>query len=104
MTYTVAAAIGVAAAVTLDLLVLRTRLVLGRVFWLTYPIVFGFQLVFNGILTGRQVVRYAPSAILGPRLVAAPVEDLAFGFALVLATLSLWVFWSGRISQPPHNC
>jgi lycopene cyclase domain-containing protein len=97
MTYTVAAAVGVAIAVVLDLAVVRTRLVLGRVFWLTYPIVLGFQLVFNGILTSRQVVRYAPSAILGPRLVGAPVEDLAFGFALVLATLSLWVFWSGRV-------
>lgn len=104
MTYTIAAAVGVAAAVVLDLAVLRTRLVLGRVFWLTYPIVFGFQLLFNGILTGGRVVRYAPSAILGPRLAAAPVEDLAFGFALVLATLSLWVFWSGRVRQPPHDC
>jgi lycopene cyclase domain-containing protein len=97
MSYTIAAAIGVAVAVALDVIVLRTRLVLGRVFWLTYPIVFGFQLVFNGILTTRQVVRYRPSAILGPRLVGAPVEDLAFGFALVLMTLSVWVFWSRRV-------
>jgi lycopene cyclase domain-containing protein len=97
MSYTLAAAIAVAVAVVLDLAVLRTRLVLGRVFWLTYPIVFGFQLLFNGILTSRQVVRYAPSTILGPRLIGAPIEDLAFGFALVLATLSLWVFWSGRV-------
>jgi lycopene cyclase domain-containing protein len=97
MSYTVAAGTGVVVAVVLDLFVLRTRLVLGRVFWLTYPIVFGFQLVFNGLLTTRQVVRYRPSAILGPRLAGAPVEDLAFGFALVLLTLSLWVFWSRRV-------
>jgi lycopene cyclase domain-containing protein len=97
MSYTVAAAVGVAVAVVLDVAVLRTRLVLGRVFWLTYPIVLGFQLLFNGILTSRQVVRYRPSAILGPRLFGAPVEDVAFGFALVLVTLSLWVFWSRRV-------
>jgi lycopene cyclase domain-containing protein len=42
------------------------------------------------VLTGRGVVRYDPSAILGVRLAYAPVEDLAFGFALVLTSLSLW--------------
>ncbi len=78
-------------ALALDLLVLRTRLVLGLVFWALYPIVFVFQLASNGVLTGRGVVRYDPGAILGVRLVFAPVEDLAFGFALVLATLALWV-------------
>ena len=97
MSYTVAATVGVVVALVVDVGVLRTRLVLGRVFWLTYPIVLGFQLLFNGILTGRQVVRYRPSAILGPRLLGAPVEDIAFGFALVLVTLSLWVFWSRRV-------
>jgi lycopene cyclase domain-containing protein len=97
MSYTVTAALGVAIALLLDVVVLRSRLVLGRVFWITYAIVLVFQLVFNGILTGREVVRYAPSVILGPRVFGAPVEDLAFGFALVLVTLSLWVFWSRRV-------
>jgi lycopene cyclase domain-containing protein len=97
MSYTIAAVVGAVAALTLDIAVLRTRLVRGRVFWISYAIVFAFQLVFNGILTSRQVVRYRPSAILGPRLIGAPVEDLVFGFALVLVTLSLWVFWSRRI-------
>jgi lycopene cyclase domain-containing protein len=96
VTYTVAAASGVAGALLVDLFVLRTRLVLGRVFWCLYPIIFGFQLASNGVLTGRGVVRYAPDAILGVRLVYAPVEDLAFGFALVLVSLSLWV----RLGSP----
>ena len=91
MSYTVAAALGVAAALVLDLAILRTRLVAGRVFWCLYPIIVGFQLASNGILTGRGVVLYNPDAILGVRLVHAPVEDLAFGFALVLASLSVWV-------------
>jgi lycopene cyclase domain-containing protein len=95
VTYTVAAALGVAAALVLDLLVLRTRLVTGRVWWATYPIVLAAQLVSNGILTGRGVVRYDPHAIIGLRLAHAPVEDLAFGFALVLSALSVWV-WLGR--------
>jgi lycopene cyclase domain-containing protein len=91
LTYTVAATLGVVASLTLDLAILRTRLVLGRVFWCLYPIVVAFQLASNGVLTGRGVVLYNPDAILGPRLMHAPVEDLAFGFALVLASLSLWV-------------
>jgi lycopene cyclase domain-containing protein len=95
MTYTVAAALGVLGALAVDLGVLRTRLVAGVTFWATYPIILGFQLLANGILTGRGVVRYNPAAILGVRLVYAPVEDLAFGFALVLTSLSVWV-WLGR--------
>lgn len=96
MTYTVAAALGVLAALALDLLVLRTRLVLRRVWWATYPLVLVFQLVSNGVLTGRRVVRYDPHAILGVRLACAPVEDLAFGFALILTTLSVWVYLGRR--------
>ena len=96
MTYTVAALAAVVAAVALDIAVLRTRLVRRKVFWATYPIVLGFQLLFNGVLTGRGVVRYDPDTILGVRVAYAPVEDLLFGFALVLATLSLWVWLDGR--------
>jgi lycopene cyclase domain-containing protein len=93
MTYTTAACLGVLGAILIDLYVLRTRLLLRRVFWATYPIIVFFQLLSNGVLTGREIVRYDPAAIVGVRLVYAPVEDLLFGFALVLLTLSLWVFW-----------
>ncbi len=96
MTYTAAALLGVVAAAFVDLWVLRTRLLTRAVFWATYPIIVLFQLISNGILTGREVVRYDPAAIIGLRIVYAPVEDLLFGFALVLLTLSLWVWWGGR--------
>lgn len=99
MTYTVAAGIGLAGAVVVDLAVLRTRLVASRLFWVAYAIVFGFQLLINGILTTRGVVRYPDRAIVGVRLVGAPVEDLVFGFALVLLTLGLWT-WAGRRATP----
>ncbi|WBB95093.1 MULTISPECIES: lycopene cyclase domain-containing protein [unclassified Solwaraspora] len=95
MSYTVAALLGVVAAVLVDLVVLRTRLVLRAVFWATYPIIVGFQLLSNGILTGRAIVRYDPAAIVGLRIAYAPVEDLLFGFTMVLFTLSVWV-WLGR--------
>jgi lycopene cyclase domain-containing protein len=95
MSYTALAAIGLAAALALDLLILRTRLLTRRVYWVAYAIVLVFQLLVNGILTGRRIVRYDPSTILGVHIAYAPIEDLAFGFALVTCTLSLWV-WLGR--------
>ena len=100
MTYTQAALLGAAAAVLLDVAVLRTRLLGRRGFWAAYAIVVFFQLLTNGVLTGRRIVRYDPGAILGLRIVFAPVEDLLFGFALVVSTLSLWVFWGRRLSSP----
>ena len=60
------------------------------------------------MLTGRQVVRYDPGTILGPRIAYAPVEDLLFGFALVTQTLAWWVFWGRRgvqrdpVAGPPR--
>jgi lycopene cyclase domain-containing protein len=94
----------VAFAAFLDLVLLRTNLVRRKGFWASYLIVLVFQLIVNGILTGRRLVVYAPSAVLGgatPHLLGgwrvgyAPVEDLLFGFSLVLQTLAWWV-WRGR--------
>ena len=96
MTYTAAAVLGVLVAATLDLFVLRVRLLVRAVFWATYPLIIFFQLLSNGILTGRNIVMYDPSAILGWRIAYAPVEDLLFGFAMVLLTLDLWVWWGRR--------
>jgi lycopene cyclase domain-containing protein len=104
MTYTVASFIGLAGAVVLDLLVLRTRLVTRKGFWASYAIIVVFQLLVNGILTGQRLVVYRPSAILGDatphflgdwRVAYAPIEDLLFGFSLILQTLAWWT-WFGR--------
>jgi lycopene cyclase domain-containing protein len=100
VTYTVAALLGVAGALAVDLVVLRTALVRRKVFWATYPIIIAFQLLSNGILTGRDIVRYDPAAIIGLRIAFAPVEDLFFGFAMILLTLSVWV-WLGRRGVQP---
>jgi lycopene cyclase domain-containing protein len=99
VTYTTAALLGVAATVLLDLVVLRTRLLTRKAFWTAYAIVLFFQLVTNGILTGRDIVTYDEGAILGVRVVYAPVEDLLFGFSLVVQTLCWWVFWGRRLRQ-----
>lgn len=101
MTYTwlvVGALLGTAAC---DLALLRTRLLTRRAFWASYAIMFGFQLLVNGVLTGLRVVNYDPDTILGIRLAYAPVEDLGFGFALILLTLSCWVALGRRAAGRP---
>src|SRR6266540_4362430 len=64
VTYTQLAVAGVLAALAADHALLRTRLVRRRVFWVAYAIVLAFQLLSNGVLTGRGVVRYDERAIL----------------------------------------
>ncbi len=106
MTYTQLALAGILLSVVLDVFVLRTKVVLRRAFWVSYAIIIGFQLLTNGVLTGWRIVRYDPTAILGSsavptflgdgRIAYAPVEDLLFGFALVVQTLAWWVFWGRR--------
>lgn len=99
MSYTLAAALAIPLAVLVDVLVLRTRLVTSGTWWMAYAVVVGFQLVTNGWLTGRGIVRYDPATIVGSgrisflgngRLAYAPVEDLGFGFALVLLSCAVW--------------
>ncbi len=103
MSYTALAVVGVLAALLLDLVVLRTRVVTRRVFWTAYAIVLVFQLLTNGWLTGRDIVTYDESQIVGLRLVFAPVEDLLFGFSLVVQTLAWWVWWGRRgVSASRH--
>lgn len=121
MTYTVIGVLAVVTAVLLDLFVFKTRMVTRPIFWLSYAIIIFFQLITNGLFTGTQIVKYDGSAIIGGtspadtaptflgdgRIAFAPVEDLLFGFSLVLLSVSLWVFWGRRgidrtpVSGPP---
>jgi len=98
MTYTVLVGFAVLGGLVLDLVVLRTRLVRRRAFWTAYTIVLFFQLVTNGWPTDRDIVTYSADDILGARLVYAPVEDLLFGFSMVLQTQAWWVWWGRRLT------
>lgn len=114
MTYTQIGLLAVALALAVDWLLLRTRLTGRRVFWTSYAIILFFQLITNGMFTGFGIVRYDGEAIIGGsspqagpppfigdgRLAFAPVEDILFGFALVLLSLSMWV-WLGRRGVQP---
>jgi lycopene cyclase domain-containing protein len=91
MTYTQLAISAVVIAVIIDLYVIKTGLLKRKVFWTSYAIIVGFQLLTNWWLTSRNIVMYSPDAILGPRIASAPVEDLLFGFALVVGVLVNWI-------------
>ena len=123
MTYTQLAIIGVLVVIALDLFVFRTRILKRKVFWVSYSIVIFFQLITNGILTGFGIVEYDGAAIIGSstpkdsppafigdgRLVFAPIEDLLFGFCLVVLTLVIWISLGRQgvqrepVSGPPRK-
>ena len=83
-------------AVLFDLYGIKTQLLTKSVFWTSYAIIFPMQLITNWWLTSRNVVIYNPDAIIGRRLAGAPLEDLLFGFSLVLTVMSMWVYLGKR--------
>jgi hypothetical protein len=109
VTYTQIALVAAVLAVLIDIYVLRIAITKKRIFWASYSIIIFFQLITNGILTGAGIVEYSGAKIIGSdtpisskppfigdgRIAYAPVEDLIFGFALVVLTLSMWI-WLGK--------
>lgn len=122
MTYTQISLSAVVVAVAFDLYVTRSRVLTQKTFWASYAIVVFFQLLSNGVFTGRGIVKYSDAAILGSqspdvgappmfgdgRIMFAPVEDLGFGFALVVMAVSLWMLLERRglnadiVAGPPR--
>ena len=102
MIYSDIAIVGVIFAVFFDLYGVKTALLSKSVFWTSYAIIVPFQLITNWWLPSRNIVMYSPDAIIGTRIAGAPIEDLLFGFALVLSTMSLWVYWGRKGIQPKN--
>lgn len=101
MTYSAIASYSVILAIVLDLFVIRSAVTAQWRFYFSWAILLGFQLLTNGWLTGRGIVQYDESQITGVRLANAPVEDIAFGFALIVLTLSVWIRLQRNRSQSP---
>jgi hypothetical protein len=110
VSYTQLAVLSVAVVIVVDLFVLRTRMVTRKSFWVPYAIIVFFQLLTNGVLTGFAIVTYDGNFIIGEstpvegappmfgegRIAFAPLEDLLFGFSLVLLSICMWVFLGRR--------
>jgi lycopene cyclase domain-containing protein len=86
-------------AVIADLFILRTQMVTRGLFWLSYGLILPFQLLTNWWLTSKSIVMYTPAAIIGRRLAGAPIEDLLFGFSMILLTLAFWGYFSSKFSE-----
>jgi lycopene cyclase domain-containing protein len=99
MTYTQIALMAVFIAAFLDLEVLQTKLLKRKVFWTSYAIILPFQLLTNWWLTSREIVRYSEDTILGLRIASAPLEDLFFGFALILSVMATWVYLGRKANK-----
>jgi len=96
MIYTDIALFAVVISVLIDLFVFKNSMLTRVAFWTSYAIILPFQLLTNWWLTSRNIVMYSPDAIIGIRICSAPVEDLLFGFALILSVMGLWEFWGRR--------
>lgn len=79
-------------SVLFDMFISRISLLATLRFWLSYAIIVPFQLVTNWWLTSREIVVYKPEIIIGLRIAGAPIEDLVFGFAMILAVMSMWEY------------
>lgn len=91
MTYTEITSLALIMVVLVDIFLFKTSMLTTRAFWASYSIVLPFQLLTNWWLTSNEIVLYSPDAIIGLRIAGAPIEDLIFGFAMVVGYLGFWV-------------
>lgn len=98
MIYADVALNAVLVAVIFDLYLLRSQMMTRKIFWKTYFLILPFQLLTNWWLTSNKIVMYSDGEIIGTRIAGAPMEDLLFGFSMILLTLSLWEFFVKRVA------
>jgi lycopene cyclase domain-containing protein len=92
--YTAAALLAAVAVVVVDLRMWHTGLFRSRAYWTAMAICFFFMVLVNGWLTklSAPIVLYDPDAKTPWRFPwEIPVEDFAFGFALLHWVLARWV-------------
>lgn len=94
--YTLLAVAGVVLAVIVDMLVLKTRLILSKKFWVFWCVMFVLIFIINGYLTWRPIVLYGEGHYLGVRLITIPVEDFLYGFALLTLNIAIWEFYNRK--------
>jgi lycopene cyclase domain-containing protein len=100
--YTLWAATAVVAVVALEVVWARTGLFRRPAYWVTIVITWAFQVPVDGWLTklSAPIVIYNSREFSGVRFPwDIPVEDFAYGFALVTLTLLLWVRSDPGVSE-----
>ena len=99
MIYSDIALSAVFVSVVLDLFLLKSRMMTRGIFWLTYFLILPFQLLTNWWLTSNKIVMYGDTEIIGQRIAGAPIEDLLFGFSMILLTISAWEYFKIRLNE-----
>lgn len=100
--YLIASVAAVVVVVVVELAWLRTGIFATATFWISYGVIVFFQCLVDGWLTklSSPIVVYNADHTSGWRApFDIPVEDFAFGFALVTLSIMLWE-WAGRRDQP----
>ena len=100
MNYTEITSLALILVVLSDIFLFKTSLLTTRAFWASYAIILPFQLLTNYWLTTRNIVIYDSTQIIGLRVAGAPIEDLLFGFAMVVGFLAYWEFRKKRPNIP----
>ena len=96
--YTILATASVFVVVLFDL-ILGTRLVLCRKFWVFWAVMFVIIFVINGYLTWRPIVTYGNSFFLNVKLFTIPIEDFLFGFSLLTGNIIIWEYYNKKRVQ-----
>ncbi|MSX44404.1 MAG: lycopene cyclase domain-containing protein, partial [Actinobacteria bacterium] len=68
MSYTAIAVISILISGTLDIYIIKSKLLTRKIFWTSYAIILPFQLLTNWWLTSREIVIYNDSKIIGIRI------------------------------------
>lgn len=92
MMYTIPAVISAIVTLALDMLFLRTRIIMTRHFLIFIGFMTLGFLICNGILTALPVVTYNPAEMLNFRFFSIPAEDFIYGFSLITSTISIYEF------------
>ena len=99
--YTVLAILGVVGVLALERLVFRTGLLRTRAYWISMAICYLFMIPVDGWLTKHSapIVIYRPEDTSGLHPIwDIPLEEYAYGFALLTAVMLTWDHLGRRTS------
>lgn len=99
--YTAAVVVAVLIVIGAEVRWARTGIFRSAQYWIAMAIVAFFQVLVDGWLTRLPdpIVGYDPDQLTGVRIpLDIPIEDFGFGFALVTATIMMWIV-TGRSDE-----
>jgi len=84
--------VGVALLMSSMVILIESRLLKQRSFWLFQLILFGLFVLANSVLTTLPIITYSDASMIGFRIGAIPIEDFAYNFALINSFIAIYVW------------